>query len=122
MVTRTPLPNKITIDRKKELLAELKTITANDYGIPCYSIRVRNPQANAIVKRVQQTIGNIIRTFKIQEMDLDNENPWEGSLSCTTNAIKSMVHTTTQHTPSQLVFSRDAILYINQEANWHEIK
>ena len=32
--------------------------------------------------------------------------------------IQSMVHTTTQHTPSQLVFGRDAIININQEANW----
>ena len=46
-------------------------------------------------------------------MDLDHENPWEGILS-----IKSTVHTTTQHKPSQLVFGRDAILNINQEANW----
>ena len=29
-----------------------------------------------------------------------------------------MVHTALQHTPSQLVFSRDAILNINQEANF----
>ena len=72
---------------------------ANDYGIPCNSIRVRNPQADAIVERVYQTIGNIISTFKIQEMDLDNENPWEVILSSTMFAIQSMEHTTTQHTP-----------------------
>ena len=89
----------------------------NDYGILCSPISVRNPQAHAIVERVHQTIGNIIRTFNIQEMDLDNENPWEGILSSTMFAIRSTVHTTTQHTPSQLVFGRDAILNINQEAN-----
>ena len=50
---------------------------ANDYEIPCNSISVRNPQANAIMERVHKTIGNIISTFKIQEMDLNNENPWE---------------------------------------------
>ena len=32
-------------------------------------------------------------------------------------AIQSTVHTTTQHTPSQLVFGMDVILKINQEAN-----
>ena len=32
------------------------------------------------------------------------------------------MHTTTQHTPSQLVFGKDAILNINQEANWELIK
>ena len=73
---------------------------ANDYGIPCNSISVRNPQANAIVERVHQTIGNIIRTFKIQEMDLDNENPWEGILSSIMFAIQSMVHVTMHHTLS----------------------
>ena len=37
-------------------------------------------------------------------------------------AIRSTVHTTTQHTPSKLVFGRDAILNINQEVNWQLIK
>ena len=36
--------------------------------------------------------------------------------------IRFTVHTTTQHTPSQLVFGREAILDINQEANWQLIK
>ena len=99
-LTRYPLPNKITVDRGKELLAEFKTMMANDYGISCSPISVRNPQANAIVERVHQTIGNIIRTYEIQEMDLDNENPWEGVLSSTMFTIRSTVHTTTQHTPS----------------------
>ena len=37
-------------------------------------------------------------------------------------ATRSTVHTTTQHTPPQLVFGRDAIPNINQEANWQLIK
>ena len=37
-------------------------------------------------------------------------------------AIWSTVHTTMQHTPSQLVFGMDAIFNINQEANWQLIK
>ena len=87
-----------------------------------YSISIRNPQANVIVERVHQTIGNIIRTFKIQEMDLGYENPWEGILSSIMFAIQSTVRTTTQHTPSQLGFCGDTILNINQEANWQLIK
>ena len=49
-------------------------------------------------------------------MDLDNDNPLEGVLSLAIFAIRSMVHTATQHRQSQLVFGRDAILNINQEA------
>ena len=77
---------------------------ANDYKIPCSSINRRNPQANVIVEREHQTIGNIIYTFAIQEIDLDNENPWEGIFSSTMFAIRSTVYITTQHTPSQLQF------------------
>ena len=105
------------IKRGKELLAEFKTVMANDYVILFNPIRVSNLQANTIVERVHQTIGNIIPTFEIQQMDLDNEKPWEGILSSTMFVIRSMVHTTTQHTPSQLVFGRDVIININQEAN-----
>ena len=79
------------------------------------SISVRNPQANAIVERV-------LSPFKIQEMDLNIDVTRKGNPSSTMFAIQPMVHTTTQHTPSQLVFGRDAILDINQEANWQLIK
>ena len=101
------------VDRGKELLAEFKTMMANEYRIPYNSTSVRNPQANVIVERVQETIGNIIHSFKIKQMDLDNENPWEGILSSTMFAKGSTVHTTAQHTPSQVVFGRDATLNIN---------
>ena len=94
----------------------------NDYGIPCSSISVRNPQANAIMERVHQTIGDIICTFNIHQMDLDNENPWEGILSSSMFAIWYTVHTTKQHIPSQLIFGRVVIPTINQEANWQLIK
>ena len=65
-LTRYLLSYKITVDRGKELLAKFKTMMANDYGSTYISISVRNPQADAIVERVHQTIGNIIRTFILQ--------------------------------------------------------
>ena len=39
-LTRYPIPNKITVDRSKEVEAECKTMMANDYGIPCVSLCV----------------------------------------------------------------------------------
>ena len=64
-LSRYPIPHNITIDRGKKLLVQLKTMMANDYGIPCNYISVINPIANLITERVHQTIGNIIRNFKI---------------------------------------------------------
>ena len=64
-LTRQPFFKYISVDRGKELLAGFKIMMANDYGIPCNSISVRNLQINAIVERVYQTIGNIICIFTI---------------------------------------------------------
>jgi len=49
-----------------------------DYGITRRGISTGNPQANAILKIIHQTLDNIIRTFEVQqEYDLsdDAESP-----------------------------------------------
>ena len=60
--------------------------------------------------------------MKVQEMNLDDENPWDGILAPTMFALRTNVHTTTRFTPTQLVFGRDAILNTRHEANWKIIK
>ena len=72
-------------------------MTVNDYSIPCNYISIRNPQVNVIVERVYQTIDNIIHMIKIQNMDLDNKNSWEGILSSIMFIILSTVYTNTWH-------------------------
>ena len=42
-------------------------------------------------------------------MVLYDENPWDGILASTMLTLRAMVHTTTQHTPAQLVFGQDSI-------------
>ena len=83
---------------------------------------MRNPQANAIVERIHQVIGNIIQTFELENNYLDEENPWKGILSATAFAVRSTFHTTLQSTPGQLVFGRDMIFNIQHIANWEYIK
>jgi hypothetical protein len=89
-----------------------------DYAIKAKPITVRNPQANAIVERVNQEIGNIIRTFELESNCLDEEDAWKGILSATAFAVQSTFHTTLRNTPGQLVFGRDMIFNIKHEANW----
>ena len=121
-LTRYPLPEKVILDRGNEFLAEFKELIEKDYGILIRPITTRNPQANAILERVHQTIGNIIRTFRVYEMVLVDENPWDGILAATMFAVQATVHTTSQYTPAQLVFGRDSILNVRHEANWKIIK
>jgi len=85
-------------------------------------ITVRNPQANSIVKRVDKTIGNMIRTFELEDHYLDENDPWKGILAAAAFAVRATIHTTLQKTPAQLVFGRDIILNVNHIANWEHIK
>ena len=101
-------------------MAEFAKMVTEDYGLKRKPITKRNPQANAILERIHQTLGNIIRTS--DKTNLDEENPWQGILSAAMFALRSTYHTTTQATPAQLVFGRDAILNTQFEANWRYIQ
>ena len=121
--SRYPWPTQITFDRGNEFMGQdFRNMIKDDYGIKARPITVRNPQANAIVERVHQVIGNIIRTFELEKNYLDEEDPWKGILSATAFAVRSTYHTTLQSTPGQLVFGRDMILNIKHEANWEFIR
>jgi transposase InsO family protein len=119
-LTRYPRPQVLNFDRGSEFMAEFAEMITNDYGIVRKGSTVRNPQSNAIIERVHQTIGNILRTFP-REM-LNGKDPWSGILAATMFAVRATYHTTMQATPTQLVFGRDAILNTKFEANWALIK
>ena len=122
-LTRYPWPSKLTYDQGTKFMGEFAAMITKDYGIKCRGATTRNPQANAIIERVHQTIGNMIRTFQVQDDDeLDEEDPWAGILAATMFAARATVHTTLQATPAQLVFGQDAILNTQFDADWTYIK
>jgi hypothetical protein len=121
-LTRYPKPMEIVYDQGNEFLGEFANMIENDYDIKKKPITKRNPQANAIIERVHQTIGNMIRTFEINKIDLDMHDPWSGILHAVMFAIRATVHTTLKATPMQLVFGRDAILNKPFNPDWDRIK
>jgi hypothetical protein len=53
-------------------LPDFATTVSNDNGLKCSGTSVLNPQANEILERKHQNIGNIIGTFDIfADADLD---------------------------------------------------
>jgi hypothetical protein len=94
----------------------------NDYGIRVKAITTRNPQANAILERIHATIGNIIRTHQVLDIQLDEQDPWSGILAAAMYATRATIHTTLRATPMQLVFGRDAVLNTKFEADWKYIR
>jgi transposase InsO family protein len=62
--SRYPWPRQITFDRGSEFIGQdFQKMIKDDYAIKAKPRR--NPQANAIVERVHQVIGNIIRTLEL---------------------------------------------------------
>ena len=103
-------------------MAEFAQMIENDYGIKRKGSTTRNPQANSIIERIHQTLGNIIRTFELHKASMTAQEGWDGILSAAMFALRATYHTTLQATPMQLVFGRDAILNTKFEANWNLIK
>ena len=91
----------------------------NDYGAKVKPITTRNPQAYAIVERVHQTVGNLIRTFELYDNDgIDDDDPCSGILIAVMAAMHSTYSTTMQAMPTQLVFGRDVIINTKFIADW----
>ena len=61
--TRCPPPQRITLDRGAEFMAEFAKMVKNECGLKLEPVTTRNPQVSAIMERVHQTIGNIALTF-----------------------------------------------------------
>ena len=121
-LSRYPLPTKVTMDRGSEFLKDFSDMLRDDYGIVHKPITSRNPQANSMIERAHKTIHQMIDARQIKDKRDLPEGNWDGMLSAVRFAMRSTVHTTTQATPTQLVFGRDAILNIGFEANWQYIK
>ena len=117
--TRYPLPQRIVFDRGTEFMAEFAKMCYNDYGLKRKPITTRNLQSNGIIKRIHQTIGNIIRKFDVS--NIVNNDPWSGILAATMFAVRTTYHTTLQASLMQLVFGQYAILNIKHVADWEHI-
>ena len=82
-LTRYPLSNKVVVDRGNKFLAKFREMIINDYGITVKPITSRNPQPNEMFETVHQIVGNILCTSKVQNMVLDDKNPWDGIYTTT---------------------------------------
>jgi transposase InsO family protein len=121
-INRYPWPQQVVMDRGREFMGDVISLLKNEYGINRRPITTRNPQANAMIERAHQTIHNMIRSKQIKSVDDLPNGSWSGILSAVGFAMRSTVHTTTQATPAQLVFNRDAMHNVRFEADWQYIK
>ena len=92
------------------------------YGVKSKLTTVRNPQANGILERTHQVIGNLLRSTRLMSQALSTLDAQQELLAPVTWAINSTYHTTLQATPGQLAFQRDMIMPTTYLANWAAIQ
>eukprot|EP00957_Ditylum_brightwellii_P026245 1985243-Ditylum_brightwellii.AAC.1 len=80
-LTRYLWPQKIILDRGAEFMKDVIALIYDRYVIKHKPIITRNPQANVIMERAHQTIGNLLHTFEISTTKLGPDNPWGSILS-----------------------------------------
>ena len=90
-LARHPTPYLITLHWGSEFIGQdFRDMCVNDYVIKRKIISMQNPQANAIVEHVHQMLGNLIRSFKLQDNPyLDSDDPWSGILAAAAFAMCS---------------------------------
>jgi transposase InsO family protein len=118
---RYPRPQFIGFDNGSEYKNVFSAMCEN-YGMEKKLSTSYNPQSNGIVERVHQVLGDALRTFELEQRELDEHEPWRPFLSAAAFAIRSTYHTTLEATPAQLTFGRDMLLPIRFEADWARLK
>ena len=91
-LTQYPWPTQIVLNCGTEFMAEVTKMLKKDYRIILKPIKTQNPHANAILERAHQRIGNIL--CKINNTNVNTNDPWSEILSAVIFSMSSMVHTT----------------------------
>ena len=97
-LSRYPHPQQVGYDNGSEFKWLFSDLCDN-FGLEKKTTTDYNPQANAIIERVHQVLGNALRTFELEKQDLSGEQPFEPFLTAVAYAIRSTYHTTLQATP-----------------------
>ena len=73
--------------------------------------------SNAILEQIHQVIGNLVHTFNVQKIYVDENDPWTGILAAEAFAIFSTAGRKKGYSPVQLIFGRDMILPIKHRVD-----
>ena len=90
-----------------------------EYRITTKTSTSGNPMSNALLERIHQVLGNLVRTFNISTQTYVNKyEPWTGILSAAEFEICSTTNRKKGYSPGQLLFGRDMILPIKHRVIW----
>ena len=93
----------------------------DSYGIKRKPTTVKNPQANAILERVHQVIGQMLRTAELDMAKSVVPDDVDVFIDNAAWAIRSTYHTVLKASPGAAIFGRDMLFDIPFLADWNKI-
>ena len=91
------------------------------HGVRKKPTTVKNPQANKILERVHQTLGNMLRTAELDMANSVEPEHVEDFLDNAAWAVRSTHHTVLKSSPGAAIFGRDMMLNVPIIADWTKI-
>ena len=124
-LSRYPWPTRVVHDNGGEFIGWEFQALLTQLGIRSVPTTVKNPQSNAIVERLHQTMGDILRVM----LHINPPNDENDANQIVDNALATVVHSsrcavnhTMQTSPGALVFQRDMIMNVPLIANLYSIQ
>jgi hypothetical protein len=93
----------------------------NTYGIKHKPTSVKNPQANAILKRIHAVLGNMLRTSELDMAETVKASDIDVFLLDAAWAVRSTHHTVLKASPGAAIFGQDMLFNIPFIADWQKI-
>jgi hypothetical protein len=87
------------------LLGKVLQKLLQSYAVESVATNIKNPQSN-LVERTYQTLGNMFRSYELEDHDFKYQDLWSPILANCAWAIRSTVHNAVNATPAQIVFGR----------------
>jgi hypothetical protein len=116
-LSRYPRPRKVIYDNGSEFKKNFQPLL-EDFAIQPTCTSIKNPQSNAILERIHQVVGSMLKTRDLANIVFDVVDPWSKILASVAYAVRCSHHSTLGGTPGQLVFGRDMLLDIAFEPNY----
>ena len=122
-LVRYPWTVEITYERGGYFLGHKfkNSLIKNEYSIKNKPASPGNTQKNVTIERINQVLGNLVRTYNLQETYVDYADPWMEILAAVAFAVQSMYHRTREKILGQIFFGQDTILPINHTQDWKYI-
>ena len=118
--SRYPRPREIVYDNGSEFKLHFKGLS-DSYGLKSKPTTIKNPQANAILERVHQVVGNMLRTSKVDMQPTVDQQDVADFIADASWAIRSTYHTVLKSSPGAAVYGRDMLFDIPYVADWSKI-